>query len=95
AKAGFYFMRRPRTVDSVRCFMCDIDLGHWKPGQSPYARHATESPTCPWVLLNYPDAAASTNKALTVNERDPTTQPRHKVMKSARLATFNHHHYWP
>ncbi|KAK4521230.1 white collar 2 type of transcription factor [Mucor velutinosus] len=95
AKAGFYFMRRPRTVDSVRCFMCDIDLGHWKAGQSPYTRHATESPACPWALLNFPDAAASSNRALTVNEKDPTTQPQHKVMRSARLATFNHHHYWP
>ncbi|GAN08143.1 hypothetical protein MAM1_0191c07650 [Mucor ambiguus] len=95
AKAGFYFMRRPRTVDSVRCFMCDIDLGHWKPGQSPYTRHAAESPTCPWALLNFPDAATSANKALIVNEKDPTTQPRHKVMRLARLATFNHHHYWP
>lgn len=88
-------MRRPRTVDSVRCFMCDIDLGHWRPGQSPYTRHATESPTCPWALLNFPDAAASANRALQVNEKDPTTQPQHKIMRSARLATFNHHHYWP
>ncbi|KAL9557990.1 hypothetical protein MBANPS3_001137 [Mucor bainieri] len=97
AKAGFYFMRRPRAVDSVRCFMCDIDLCHWRPGQSPYTRHAAESSTCPWVLLNFPDAAtaSNSNRALTVNEKDPTTQPQHKIMRAARLATFNHHHYWP
>ncbi|KAL7316757.1 hypothetical protein PS15m_003207 [Mucor circinelloides] len=94
AKAGFYFMRRPKAVDSVRCFMCDIDLSHWKPGQSPYARHSAESPTCPWALLNFPDAS-SAHRSLTVNEKDPTTQPQHKIMRAARLATYNHHHYWP
>ncbi|CEP15406.1 hypothetical protein [Parasitella parasitica] len=92
AKAGFYFVRRPKATDSVRCFMCDVEMSHWKQGQSPFARHSAESPQCPWTLLNFPDTP---NRKLTVDEKDPATQPQHKSMRSARLATFNHHHYWP
>lgn len=85
-------MRRPKAADSVRCFMCDIELSHWKQGQSPFSRHSAESPQCPWSLLNFPDAS---NRSLTVDEKNPITQPQHRVMRAARLATFNHHHYWP
>ncbi|KAI8047159.1 uncharacterized protein B0P05DRAFT_566727 [Gilbertella persicaria] len=85
AKAGFYHVRRQRAAaDSVRCFMCDIELSQWTSGRSPYARHAKESPSCPWTILHYPDTPGS-NKEL---------QPHTKV-DHARLETFQRHHYWP
>lgn len=92
AKAGFYFVRRPKTPDSIRCFLCDKDIGNWKGSQSPFSRHAKESPNCPWNVLNFPDA---NNKTLLVKQKDPSSQPRGSVMRAARLATFNNHNYWP
>jgi hypothetical protein len=92
AKAGFYFVRRPKYSDSVRCFMCDVELSHWRPGQSPFARHTKESPTCAWKWLNYPDANA---KPLVVNKKDSATEPRGPTMRTARLASFGNHNFWP
>ncbi|KAI9260041.1 hypothetical protein EDC94DRAFT_146746 [Helicostylum pulchrum] len=91
AKAGFYFVRRPKASDSVRCFLCDVELSHWKPNQSPFVRHGHESPHCGWKRLNFPDAR---KKPLS----DPTKamdSPRSVVMRSARIDTFNCHNYWP
>ncbi|KAI7898934.1 uncharacterized protein BX663DRAFT_229044 [Cokeromyces recurvatus] len=87
AKAGFYFLTRPKLPDTTRCFLCDIELSHWKQGQSPYIRHATESPSCPWVILNFPD---DPTKRSTIK-----LQPQHPKMRAARLATFNSHNFWP
>ncbi|GAA5800769.1 hypothetical protein HPULCUR_006207 [Helicostylum pulchrum] len=87
AQAGFYYIGRP-NADSVRCFICDIELSDWKPNQSPFVRHGNESPHCAWKHLNFPDA----------QERplpDPTDSPRSIKMRSARLSTFRCHRYWP
>ncbi|KAI8990047.1 hypothetical protein BDB01DRAFT_779823, partial [Pilobolus umbonatus] len=92
AKAGFYLTRQPRIADNVRCFLCDINIHGWKEGQSPFTRHEEESPQCPWVVLNYPEA---TGRSLSHEMTDTVNQPRGSVMRAARLATFNHHNYWP
>ncbi|KAI7888956.1 uncharacterized protein EV154DRAFT_293210 [Mucor mucedo] len=92
AKAGFYFVRRPKYPDSLRCFMCDIELSNWRPGQSPFSRHTQESPTCALQWLNYPDL---NRKLLAVNKKDPATDPRGATMRTARLATFINHNFWP
>jgi hypothetical protein len=72
--------------------LCDVELSHWKSGQSPFSRHSKESPNCALSLLNFPDA---NNKPLTVNHRDQKAQPRGPAMRAARIATFNHHNFWP
>ncbi|KAI8979753.1 hypothetical protein BDF20DRAFT_529716 [Mycotypha africana] len=86
AKAGFYFMHKS---DHVRCFLCDIELSEWKQGQSPYTRHINESPSCPLVLLQFPERSSRLikNKAIA--------QPFDLTRRNARLATFNYHKYWP
>ncbi|KAG2230231.1 hypothetical protein INT48_006233 [Thamnidium elegans] len=91
AKAGFYFIRRPKALDSVRCFICDIELSNWKPNQSPFVRHGNESPRCAWKRLNFPDA----HKRPLSDPSKAYDRPRSISMRSARLATFNCHNYWP
>ncbi|KAI8382338.1 hypothetical protein BD560DRAFT_323117, partial [Blakeslea trispora] len=88
AKAGFYHVRRPKVTDSVRCFLCDLELNHWTKARSPYLRHTKESPHCPWVLLNFPDSLDS------AEQKDPQA-PESPIMQKARLLTFQHHNYWP
>ncbi|KAI8376640.1 hypothetical protein EDC96DRAFT_495295 [Choanephora cucurbitarum] len=87
AKAGFYHVRRPRIADSVRCFLCDLEVSQWTKARSPYLRHTKESPQCPWVLLNFPDTSNSTEM-----EHQTLNSPS---MQKARLLTFQHHNYWP
>ncbi|KAI8083779.1 hypothetical protein BDF21DRAFT_416607 [Thamnidium elegans] len=90
AKAGFYFVRRPKASDTVCCFLCDIEISHWRPNQSPLVRHGIESPQCAWKRLNFPDVSSSvTRKIKSVG------LPRSAEMRKARLATFNNHRYWP
>ncbi|KAI9472062.1 MAG: hypothetical protein EXX96DRAFT_582749 [Benjaminiella poitrasii] len=84
AKAGFYYITRPKLPDTVRCFMCDIELSHWKQNQSPFIRHARESPHCAWVILNFPD---DTTRRLP----DLTSSKVHEAL----VATFDSHNYWP
>ncbi|GAA5808285.1 hypothetical protein MFLAVUS_001675 [Mucor flavus] len=91
AKAGFYFVRRPKASDSVRCFICDIELSHWRPNQSPFVRHGNESPHCAWKRLNFPDA----HKKPLSDPSKAYDRPRSIGMRSVRLATFNCHNYWP
>lgn len=91
AKAGFYFVRRPKAPDSVRCFVCDIEVSHWRPNQSPFVRHGLESPHCAWKLLNFPDA----HKVSLNTDYKNNGGPRSSAMRAARLATFNNHNYWP
>ncbi|KAG1345483.1 hypothetical protein G6F62_004138 [Rhizopus arrhizus] len=88
ARAGLYFARRPKLEDSLRCFLCDIELSHWKQGQSPFTRHAHEAPHCPWVVLDFPD-----NPSHDLDVDHATSKGTR--MRNARLATFTKHKYWP
>ncbi|KAI8367541.1 uncharacterized protein BYT42DRAFT_586646 [Radiomyces spectabilis] len=90
AKAGFYFVPEI-TKDTVRCFLCDIELDDWKRGDTPTARHAHASPTCAWVLLNFPDDF----DVLPIHPDNPDTFPKSRTMHKARLHTFTVHKYWP
>ncbi|KAI9260096.1 hypothetical protein EDC94DRAFT_649217 [Helicostylum pulchrum] len=90
AKAGFYFVGKPNARDSVRCFLCDIELSIWKPKQSPFLRHGNESPHCAWTRLNFPD----TRKRPLSGPIKAFDTPRSIRMRSARLATFNCNKYW-
>ncbi|KAI9244863.1 hypothetical protein EDC94DRAFT_434765 [Helicostylum pulchrum] len=91
AKAGFYFVGKPNARDSVRRFLCDIELSNWQPNQSPFVRHGNESPRCAWTRLNFPDA----HKGALSDPSKAFDSPRSIRMRSARLATFNCNKYWP
>ncbi|GAA5802736.1 hypothetical protein HPULCUR_008210 [Helicostylum pulchrum] len=91
AKAGFYFVGKPNARDSVRCFLCDIELSNWQPNQSPFVRHGNESPRCAWTRLKFPDA----HKRALYDPSKAFVSPRSIRMRSARLATFNCNKYWP
>ncbi|GAA5808286.1 hypothetical protein MFLAVUS_001676 [Mucor flavus] len=91
AKAGFYFVGRPNAPDCVRCFLCDITLSNWQPSQSPFFRHAKESPRCVWKRSNFPD----TSKRPLSDPTKAFDTPRSIRMRTTRLATFNCNKYWP
>ncbi|KAI8083658.1 hypothetical protein BDF21DRAFT_416395 [Thamnidium elegans] len=78
SKAGFYFVPRPKAPGSGRCFICDIELSHWKPNQSPFIRHGVESPHCPWNCLNYPD----THKRPLSDPKKALDHPRSLILPS-------------
>ncbi|KAI8891235.1 hypothetical protein K501DRAFT_327861 [Backusella circina FSU 941] len=89
AKAGFFSCKKKKkTSDNVKCFLCDIELNNWTSKQTPFVRHASESPSCPYVLLDYPDSRILTAGA-------GTTSPKGPLMKAARMATFSTEDYWP
>ncbi|KAI9272233.1 hypothetical protein EDC94DRAFT_644929 [Helicostylum pulchrum] len=90
AEAGFYFVRRPKAPDTVCCFLCNIEISHWRPSQSPLIRHGFESPQCAWKRLNFPDVPSSVSRRIK-----SVCLPRSAEMRNARLATFNSHRYWP
>ncbi|KAI9032538.1 hypothetical protein CLU79DRAFT_726817 [Phycomyces nitens] len=91
ASAGFYYPQKPKTVDSVRCFLCKIDLDQWDQNSSPRERHSLSSPLCPWVLLGFPQST----KSLKVNPRDSNSWPRSETMRRARQKTFSKDNNWP
>ncbi|GAA5810306.1 hypothetical protein MFLAVUS_003727 [Mucor flavus] len=92
AKAGFYLVHNPNSPDTVRCFICNIELNHWQPMVSPYIRHDIESPNCAWKRLSHPDA----HKRPSLSDPSKACDhPRSAKMHSARLATFNCQKYWP
>lgn len=75
-------------TDTLKCFLCKVELSQWKQGQSPFTRHAYESPDCPWVVLDFPD---NPSHDLDVDQ----TTAKGTRMRSMRLATFTRHNYWP
>ncbi|CAO3624287.1 unnamed protein product [Cunninghamella blakesleeana] len=91
ANAGFYNIATNKNKDVLKCYLCNIKLNRWKEGQSPLARHALASPTCPLVLLNFPDALTT----IPFIEADPNTYPESATMTTARLKTFTTNKAWP
>ncbi|KAI8089572.1 uncharacterized protein BX664DRAFT_386039 [Halteromyces radiatus] len=91
ANAGFYNVSTRRTTDRVQCYLCDVILDGWKQGQSPLARHALASATCPLVILNFPDALTT----IPMHDNDSNTYPESAYMTNARLKTFTKHKAWP
>ncbi|EGI63470.1 PREDICTED: baculoviral IAP repeat-containing protein 7-B-like [Acromyrmex echinatior] len=44
--AGFYYTGES---DKVKCFMCEIELIKWKPGDNPIVRHKLNSKRCDFI----------------------------------------------
>ncbi|KAI8065310.1 hypothetical protein BC940DRAFT_86907 [Gongronella butleri] len=89
--AGFFFAPTANAKDRVQCYMCDIVLDDWRPGQSPMSRHSFESKTCPLTVLNYPGHLTP----VRMDDHDHNTHPESDVMFAARLATFEKGGAWP
>jgi hypothetical protein len=53
AKAGFYYDPIPSVdgsdSDRVACYLCNVVLSNWRPGQEPIHRHRQEFVECPAV----------------------------------------------
>lgn len=88
ALCGFYLVRNGRTPDTVRCFLCNVELSSWSKSSDAKKRHAKASPSCAWVVLQYPDGSHSL-------EITDDTLPRSQEMRTARLWTFSKNAYWP
>uniref|UniRef100_A0A8C4S7A9 RING-type E3 ubiquitin transferase n=1 Tax=Erpetoichthys calabaricus TaxID=27687 RepID=A0A8C4S7A9_ERPCA len=46
ARAGFYYTG---IGDKVQCFLCNITLENWQPGDCPAERHRRQSPSCTFI----------------------------------------------
>ncbi|ORZ23053.1 hypothetical protein BCR42DRAFT_487083 [Absidia repens] len=91
AHAGFYNVSTKRSIDKVKCYLCNIILADWKQGQSPLGRHAHAAKTCPLVLLNFPDALTT----IPIQDQDANTHPEGEFMLKTRLKTFTKNKAWP
>jgi len=47
AEAGLYYTGES---DIVKCFLCNVSMGGWEPGDSPSGEHKRINPTCRLVL---------------------------------------------
>lgn len=55
AEAGFFYYGPFMSCqDSVKCFSCDTGLGQWEPTDDPWKEHKRVSPSCEYIMLNYP-----------------------------------------
>ena len=46
AAAGLYLVELP---DVVRCYVCDVELRDWAPGETAMGKHERRNPHCPFV----------------------------------------------
>lgn len=58
ARAGFIYTK---CGDIVKCFMCNIVLGHWEPNDDPWEEHKKHTESCAFVDLNYKPTTHKTN----------------------------------
>lgn len=60
--AGFYYTLRD---DSVRCYICELALRQWEPGDKAWSEHEKFSPNCPLVISHRRKLLALTTQTRT------------------------------
>lgn len=60
--AGFYYTYRD---DSVRCYICELALRQWEPGDKAWGEHEKFSPKCPLVISHRRKLLALTSQTKT------------------------------